>query len=208
MNVSGDQAGFVRLGEMMPDALLEIRYFSSFNFVGCRINGYEAPEAMLTREAARALQGVSDDVMRRGYRLKIYDAYRPQKAVDHFMRWAADAKDTKMKEYFYPDLEKEALIPSGYIARRSGHSRGSTVDLTLFDMRTQHDADMGGPFDFFGPLSHGDYEGVTGEQYDRRMLLRSVMEAHGFRHLREEWWHFTLNNEPYPDTYFTFPITR
>ena len=141
-----------------------------------------------------------------GYRLKIYDAYRPQRAVDHFMCWAEDSQDTRMKPNFYPDLDKSVLIPQGYIAEHSGHSRGSTVDLTLFDTRTQKDADMGGPFDFFGELSHPGYRKITPEQYGSRMLLRQIMLRHGFRPLEEEWWHFTLEDEPYPDTYFTFPV--
>ena len=176
--------------------------------VGARIDGYEEPVALLTKEAAAALKEVSDDVIAQGYRLKIYDAYRPQKAVDHFVRWAEDTSNVKMKEYFYPDLEKDVLFPLGYIAEHSGHSRGSTVDLTLFDMKTEKEADMGGTFDFFGELSHPDYKDITDEQYANRMILREAMLRHGFKPLDEEWWHFTLENEPYPDTYFTFPVCR
>ena len=161
---------------------------------------------MLTKEAAAALKEASDELMSMGYRLKIFDAYRPQKAVTHFMNWALDAEDTRMKDYFYPELEKDVLFPQGYIAEHSGHSRGSTVDLTLFDMKTEREVDMGGTFDYFGELSHPDYTDITEEQYAMRMLLREVMMKHGFRPLPEEWWHFTLDNEPYPDTYFTFPI--
>ena len=200
--------GFVLVGDAVPDAILEIRYYSTYNFVGDRIEGYEEPVALLTREAAAALREVSDDLKARGYRLKIYDAYRPQIAVSHFMRWALDAEDTRMKTYFYPELEKDTLFPKGYIAEHSGHSRGSTVDLTLFDMTTEKEVDMGGTFDYFGELSHPDYTGITEEQYANRMLLREAMLAHGFKPLAEEWWHFTLENEPYPDTYFTFPVSR
>ena len=203
---SGDAVGFVSIGEEIPDVLLEIRYYSTFNFIGERIDGYEAPIALLTREAAARLREVSDELRVEGYRLRIYDAYRPQMAVDHFMRWAKDAADTRMKAYFYPELNKASLIPGGYIAEHSGHSRGSTVDLTLFDMQTQKDLDMGGPFDYFGELSHPDYNGVTAQQYTNRMRLRSAMQRHGFRPLSSEWWHFTLENEPYPDTFFTFPV--
>ncbi len=198
--------GFVRLAEVVPDAILEIRYYSTYNFVGDRIDGYEEPLAFLTTEAAAALKEASDELVGMGYRLKIFDAYRPQMAVTHFMNWALDVDDTRMKEYFYPELEKDQLFPQGYIAEHSGHSRGSTVDLTLFDMSTEREVDMGGTFDYFGELSHPDYQGVTAEQYEMRMLLREVMVKHGFRPLPEEWWHFTLENEPYPDTYFTFPI--
>ena len=174
--------------------------------MGDRIDGYEEPLAMLTQEAADSLKAVSDDLREKGYRLKIYDAYRPQMAVDNFMEWALDADDTKMKEYFYPELEKDVLFPQGYIAEYSGHSRGSTVDLTLFDMKTEKELDMGGTFDYFGELSHPDYKDITEEQYANRMILRDAMMEHGFKPLEEEWWHFTLKDEPYPDTYFTFHV--
>ena len=206
--LSDDASDFVLLSDAVPDAILEIRYYSTYNFVGARIDGYEEPVALLTKEAAAALKEVSNDVIAQGYRLKIYDAYRPQKAVDHFVRWAEDTADVKMKEYFYPDLEKDVLFPLGYIAEHSGHSRGSTVDLTLFDMTTEKEADMGGTFDFFGELSHPDYKDITDEQYANRMILREAMLRHGFKPLDEEWWHFTLENEPYPDTYFTFPVCK
>ena len=203
---SDDASDFVLLAEAVPDAILEIRYYSTYNFVGDRIDGYEQPVALLTKEAAAALKEVSDEVMAKGYRLKIYDAYRPQKAVTHFMNWALAPEDVRMKPYFYPELDKTVLFPQGYIAEHSGHSRGSTVDLTLFDMKTEKEADMGGTFDYFGELSHPDYTGITEEQYANRMLLREAMMNHGFKPLVEEWWHFTLENEPYPDTYFTFPV--
>ena len=206
MQFSEDRSGFVPVGEAVPDVILEIRYYSTFNFIGERIDGYEEPVALLTREAAAALKAVSDEVKRQSYRLKIFDAYRPQKAVDHFVRWARDPGDIRMKKQFYPDIEKEEIIPRGYIAAHSGHSRGSTVDLTLFDMGLQKEADMGGPFDFFGEISHPGYEGVTAEQKENRMRLREAMTGKGFRPLEEEWWHFTLENEPWPDTYFTFPV--
>ena len=204
--LSDDASDFVLLSEAVPDAILEIRYYSTYNFVGDRINGYEEPLAMLTTEAAAALKEVSDELMSKGYRLKIFDAYRPQMAVTHFMDWALDAEDTRMKEYFYPELDKTVLFPQGYIAEHSGHSRGSTVDLTLFDMNTEREVDMGGTFDYFGELSHPDYTEITEEQYAMRMMLREVMMKHGFRPLEEEWWHFTLEDEPYQNTYFTFPI--
>ena len=205
---SDNAEGFVSVGEAVPDAILEIRYYSTFNFIGERIDGYEQPVALLTREAASALREASDEAVSRGYRLKIFDAYRPQKAVDHFMRWVKDLSDIRMKPYFYPDLDKDALIPGHYIAEHSGHSRGSTVDLTLFDMRTQKELDMGGPFDFLGELSHPGYPGVTEAQHANRMLLRDIMVSHGFLPTDSEWWHFTLAGEPYPDTCFTFPVRR
>ena len=206
MKFSDDVSGFVSIGEMIPDVLLDIRYYSSFNFIGERIDGYEEPAALITREAAQALKAVSDEAARQGLRLKIFDAYRPQKAVDHFMRWAADPADIRMKVYFYPELNKDEIIPQGYIAQHSGHSRGSTVDLTLFEMATQEDLDMGGTFDFCGEKSHPDYKGVSEAQRANRMLLQSMMVKYGFRPLSTEWWHFTLENEPWPETYFTFPV--
>ena len=206
MKYSNDTHGFVSVGEAIPDVLLDIRYYSSFNFIGERIDGYEEPAALLTREAAQALKEASREAMEQGFRLKVFDAYRPQKAVDHFVRWAKDPEDIRMKAFFYPELEKKKIIPQGYIAEHSGHSRGSTVDLTLFDMATQQDVDMGGTFDFFGELSHPDYSGVSEVQHANRMLLQSLMVKHGFRPLETEWWHFILDNEPWPDTYFTFSV--
>ncbi len=206
MNYSNDSSDFVLLSDVIPDAILEIRYYSTYNFVGERIDGYEEPLAFLTKQAAEALKKVSDELVEKGYRLKIYDAYRPQKAVDHFVRWSKDINDTKMKQYFYPELDKSVLFEQGYIMEKSGHSRGSTIDLTLFDMNLEKEVDMGGTFDYFGELSHPDYKNISEDQYNNRMLLREVMVKYGFKPLEEEWWHFTLENEPYPDTYFSFPI--
>jgi D-alanyl-D-alanine dipeptidase len=203
-----DASQFVMLADAVPDAILEIRYFGTYNFVGTRIDGYLEPTALLTREAADSLQAVSKDVMALGYRLKIYDAYRPQKAVDHFVRWAANIPDTLMKPYFYPDLDKSVLFVKGYIAKKSGHTRGSTVDLTLFDMNTEKEVDMGGTFDWFGPESHPDFRGITPAQFANRMILRRAMMRHGFKPISSEWWHFTLKNEPFPNTYFTFPVKQ
>ena len=203
-----DSTGFVVLSEVVPDAILEIRYFSTYNFVGDRIEGYEQPVALMTIEAANALKNVSDEVKQRGYRLKIFDAYRPQSAVDHFVRWGKNLDDYRMKYYFYPQVDKSRLFIEGYIDEKSGHSRGSTVDLTLFDMATGKEVDMGGTFDYFGELSHPSYRGnLTQQQINNRMYLREVMIKHGFKPLETEWWHFTLANEPYPDTYFTFAVT-
>ena len=203
---SDDSSDFVLLSEAVPDAILEIRYYSTYNFVGSRIDGYEEPIEFMTKESAKALKNASDKLIEKGYRLKIFDSYRPQKAVDHFVRWAEDETDVKMKEYFYPNLDKNVLFPQGYIAAHSGHSRGSTVDLTLFDMKTEKEADMGGTFDYFGQESHPDYRGITDEQYANRMILRDAMLSCGFKPIEEEWWHFTLENEPFPDTYFTVPV--
>ena len=220
MKSTDDCSQFVNLAEAVPDAILEIRYYSTYNFVGKRVDGYEEPVALLTRQAADSLRAVSDDLLKQGYRLKVYDAYRPQCAVDHFMRWAADFNDTLMKPYFYPEVPRDKLFELGYIMEKSGHTRGSTVDLTLFDMATEKEVDMGGTFDWFGRESHPDYGGnpktgkyqgnakITAQQFHNRMILREAMMRHGFKPLDEEWWHFTLKNEPFPDTYFTFPVKR
>ena len=224
---AGDSRQFVVLTDVVPDAILEIRYFSTYNFVGARIDGYLESTALLTKAAADSLKAVSDDVVSQGYRLKIYDAYRPQCAVDHFVRWAADIPDTLMRAYFYPDLDKSVLFDQEYIMAKSGHTRGSTLDLTLFDMATEKELDMGGTFDWFGPESHpdfcgnpetGEYTGdnhkslvgrsITQEQFKNRMILRKAMLRHGCNPFPTEWWHFTLKDEPFPDTYFTFPIRQ
>ena len=196
------------LADYVPHIVHEIRYYSTYNFIGDRIDGYEQPIALLTKEAARALKSVSNEMMVKGYRLKIYDAYRPDTAVKHFLLWGIEDTDIRMKPYFYPEVEKQALFSEGYIARRSSHSRGSTVDLTLLDMNTGRELDMGSPFDFFGKISHPDYLGITEEQYDNRMFLRNAMLRNGFEPIACEWWHFTLRDEPYPDSYFSFPVCR
>lgn len=199
-------AGFVVLSDVVPDIIQEIRYHSTYNFVGTRVDGYEAPVAIMTREAAEHLKAVSDDLKAKGYRLKVYDAYRPQRAVNHFVRWAEDVADTLMRRPFYPEVDKSRLFDEGYIFARSGHSRGSTVDLTLVHADSGREVDMGGTFDWFGILSHPDYTGVTPQQRANRDLLREAMLRHGFDPLDSEWWHFTLHGEPYPDTYFDFPV--
>ena len=204
--VTMDPSAFVLLSDYVPAIVQEIRYYSTYNFIGDRIDGYEEPCAILTRQAARALKSVSNEMLVRGYRLKIFDAYRPAGAVKHFVLWGIEDTDIRMKPYFYPDLDKEELFMRGYIASKSSHSRGSTVDLTLLDMKTGKEVDMGGTFDWFGRESHPDYKDITKEQFANRMLLREIMLAHGFKPIAEEWWHFTLKNEPYPDTYFDFPV--
>lgn len=211
-----DSSAFVFVTDAVPDVILEIRYFSTYNFIGDRIPGYDEPVALLTRQAADSLKAVSDELLRQGYRLKVFDAYRPQCAVDYFLEWAKDTEDVRMREYFYPELEKSVLIPQGYIAEKSGHSRGSTIDLTLFDMTAGKEVDMGCTFDYFGVASHPDilpgqeagaYRPINEEQYRNRMILRDAMLRHGFKPYNSEWWHFTLENEPFPDTYFTFPVS-
>lgn len=217
-----DSSQFVNITDVVPDAILEIRYHSTYNFVGARIDGYEEPTALLTRQAADSLRAVSLDLKRHGYVLKIYDAYRPQRAVDYFMRWSQDLGDTITKAYFYPRLTKKEVFDGEYVATKSGHSRGSTVDLTIVDMKTGKEVDMGGTFDWFGIESHPDYGGgnpetldfqqtdpnFTSVQFYNRMVLRTAMLRHGFKPLDNEWWHFTLKDEPFPDTYFNFPVKR
>ena len=205
--VTLDPTGFVLLSDFVPGIIQEIRYFSTYNFIGDRIDGYEEPVAFLTKEAARALKAVSNEMMVQGYRLKVFDAYRPACAVRHFVLWGIEDQDIRMKPYFYPELEKQELFSKGYIAKMSGHSRGSTIDLTLLDMKTGKEVDMGGAFDYFSEVSHPDYKEISGEQYENRMLLQKVMVRNGFKPFDCEWWHFTLENEPYSDTYFEFPVS-
>ena len=202
-----DPSGFVLLSDLVPDIIQEIRYYTTYNFIGDRIDGYEEPCALLTREAARALKSVSNEMFVRGYRLKIFDAYRPECAVKHFVLWGIEDQDIRMKPYFYPKLEKQELFMKGYIAKLSSHSRGSTVDLTLLDMNTGKELDMGSPFDLFDEISHPDCRNISDEQYENRMILQQVMIRNGFCPIDCEWWHFTLEDEPYPDTYFEFPVS-
>ena len=192
---------------MIPHIVQEIRYFSTFNFVGDRIDGYEEPCALLTKDAARALKTVSNEMMVRGYRLKVFDAYRPVAAVKHFILWGIEDEDIRMKPYFYPEIEKQDTFRLGYIARLSSHSRGSAIDLTLLDMKTGKELDMGSPFDMFSERSHPDYRGITNEQYENRMILQQAMVRSGFEPYECEWWHFRLKDEPFPDEYFNFPVS-
>ena len=201
-----DFSGFVLLADAVPDALQDLRYHTTFNFIGRQVDGYELPCALLARQAAEALRPAVEASRRLGLRLKVLDAYRPQRAVDCFVRWAADEDDASMKPWFYPETEKKDLYALDFIGRRSRHIRGSAVDLTLVDMGTGMDLDMGGPFDFFGPRSNYRWDGLTPRQAENRRLLRSLMAGCGFVPLEAEWWHFSLGEEPFPDTYFDFPI--
>ena len=206
MDRTTDASGFVLLSDFIPDIVQEIRYFSTFNFVGERIDGYEEPCALLTIDAARALKAVSNEMAVRGYRLKIFDAYRPVMAVKRFIFWGIEDQDIRMKPYFYPEISKQDTFALGYIAKQSSHSRGSAIDLTLLDMQSGKEVDMGGPFDYFGELSHPDYRGITDEQYENRMMLQRTMVRNGFAPYECEWWHFMLEKEPFPDDYFNFPV--
>ncbi|MBQ7186970.1 MAG: M15 family metallopeptidase [Ruminococcus sp.] len=206
-NPEMDPSGFVVLADFVPSVIQEIRYYSTYNFIGERIDGYEEPCALITKEAARALKAVSSELLVRGYRLKVFDAYRPAPAVRQFVLWGIEDTDIRMKPYFYPSLEKQELFKKGYIAGKSSHSRGSAVDLTLFDMNSGRELDMGSPFDLFSEVSHPDCRSITDEQFENRMLLQGAMLRCGFEPIDCEWWHFMLKDEPYPDTYFEFPVS-
>ncbi|MGR8934520.1 MAG: M15 family metallopeptidase [Gammaproteobacteria bacterium] len=201
--------GFVYLDSVIPGLCVDLRYAGTDNFVGARIDGYVEPRPIATAQAAAALKEVQTDLQRFGLALKVFDAYRPQRAVEHFVRWAKDLKDTRMQAKYYPDALKQNLFKDGYISSRSGHSRGSTVDLTLIyrdAQSTGQELDMGTRFDFFDLRSWPESPALNAAQRVNRMLLQTVMEKHGFKAYRKEWWHFTLLNEPYPDTYFDFPV--
>ena len=200
--------GFVDVKVVIPDIQLELRYCTEDNFVGQRISGYEKPRCILTKKAATALKKVQDELKTFGLGLKVYDAYRPQQAVDHFVRWAKDLDDTKMKSKYYPSIDKKNLFKDGYIVGKSGHSRGSTVDITIvtLDSKKSEELDMGTGWDFFGPRSWPGSMTVSSTQRANRMLLQNVMKKHGFNSLKEEWWHFTLKNETFPNKYFNFLV--
>ena len=206
MNSQEIPEGFVYLDDVIPDIVYEIRYAGEHNFVGKPITGYNAAQAILSKPAAMALVKVQKELIQKDFMLKIYDAYRPQRAVNHFMEWARHREDTLMKSEFYPDVQKQNLFELGYIATRSGHSRGSTVDLTLIHVENCENVDMGGPYDFFGEVSHHNTQQITAEQKQNREILRLTMRKYGFRSYSEEWWHYTYDAEPYPDTYFDFPV--
>jgi D-alanyl-D-alanine dipeptidase len=200
--------GFVYLTDFLPDIQLDLRYTGTNNFIGRRIDGYVEPRAILTRQATEAVSQVLSVLRERGLGLKVFDTYRPQRAVDQFVRWTSDTDDKATKVQYYPDVDKGLLIESGYIAAQSSHSRGSTLDLTIVSMNSDVpvELDMGTPFDYFGPESWPESDAVTAVQRTHRMLLKGLMGDHGFKPLKEEWWHFTLGDEPFPDTYFDFPI--
>ncbi|MBF0106736.1 MAG: M15 family metallopeptidase [Deltaproteobacteria bacterium] len=228
--------GFTDLSLIEPTIIVETRYFSSDNFIGKRINGYEANKCYLTTRAAHALKAVQQDLKKQGLSLKIYDCYRPQRAVDHFVRWAKDLTNTAMKKQFYPDVEKKDLFKDGYIAQKSGHSRGSTVDLTLIPLTgltppagqaqdqgassylecaplshqrlDTQSIDMGTGFDCFDPRSHTLSSAISPAQLTNRQKLKTMMERHHFVNYTKEWWHYTLKDEPYPKTYFDFVVKQ
>ena len=198
--------GFCYVHDVIEDVVLDIRYAGEHNFVGKPIDGYLTPYAVMTVEAADALKNAADTFREMGYRLKIFDAYRPQSAVKHFVRWSQDADDMKMQAEFYPEYKtKSRIVDEGYIARNSSHMRGSAVDLTLVDM-DGNELDMGTCFDYFGKRSWHGAKGLTQEQEENRELLKKVMEANGFRPFEQEWWHYRLKNEPFKTEKFDFPV--
>ncbi len=198
--------GFVYVKDVIPDLDVELRYYGTNNFVGKRIDGYNSNRLVLTEAAALALKKVQEELQDKNYCLKVYDGYRPQTAVNNFVVWAKDTSDTINKKIFYPRVLKRQLFASGYIASKSGHSKGSTVDLTITDGNTGKPLDMGSPYDFFGPESWVKYPGLSKQQQANRQLLQNVMAKHGFRGYSKEWWHFTLKEEPFSNTYYNFPI--
>jgi len=201
--------GFVDARTIVPRLEVDLKYLTGDNFTGRPVEGYRAPRCILTREAAAALRSVQEELLPYGFGLKVFDAYRPQRAVDHFRRWSTDLADQGAKQQFYPRVAKGDLFRQGYLAEKSGHSRGSTVDLTLVVLAGEEpgaEFDMGSPFDFFGDESATDYAALAPAQRAHRLLLRTVMQRHGFRPYAKEWWHFTLEKEPFPDTYFDFAV--
>jgi D-alanyl-D-alanine dipeptidase len=221
---------FVDIREVVPSVVLDIRYHGSHNFVGTRVDGYHQPLCLITRQAAGALKKVQDELQPFSLSIKIYDCYRPQRAVDHFVRWAGDIEDTRTKKEFYPTVDKQNLFRDRYISDKSSHSRGSTVDVTIVPVPTpaqkkyvpgeplqacflpagerfeDNSIDMGTGFDCFHGLSHPGNQTIGLPARANRLLLKTLMDKYGFNHYAEEWWHFTLRNEPYPDTYFNFPV--
>lgn len=199
--------GFVYLDKIIPNMSLELRYIGSHNFLGVPVDGYEKEVCVISKDAAEALKKIQEELNSYGLGIKVFDTYRPQKAVDHFVRWAKAIDDTLTKSEFYPEVDKNDLFKKGYIAAKSSHTRGSTVDLTIISLKDGKELDMGSNFDYFGELSwvHTPRD-ITMEQQSHRMLLQTIMAKHGFKNYSEEWWHFTLKDEPFPNTYFNFPV--
>jgi len=221
---------FVSIADLDPTIIVEMRYYGIHNFVGTQVHGYDAPKCYLTWPAANALVKVQAELKAMNLSLKVYDCYRPQRAVDHFVEWAKDLNDTKMRKEFYPTVDKSRLFLDGYIAEKSGHTRGSTMDLTVVPLPagenevykdgdplrectlpveqrfTDNSLDFGTGFDCFDLASHRYNPAISGQHRGVRQLLQTIMDKYGFKGLEEEWWHFTLKNEPFPNTYFNFPI--
>ncbi|PSG86281.1 M15 family metallopeptidase [Aurantibacter aestuarii] len=198
--------GFVYAKSIIPDLVEELRYCTENNFVGEAIDGYEKPVIIMTLQTAHALKKVQEDLKKEGLGIKVFDAYRPQQAVNHFVRWAKVEHDTVMKQTYYPDVKKRNLIPAGYIASKSRHSSGSTLDVTIINLSTGEELDMGSPYDFFGQKSWVKAPHLDKEHRKNRDVLQKVMAKHGFRNYMQEWWHFTLRGEPFKNKYFDFIV--
>ncbi len=197
---------FVNLKKQIPNLEIDLRYYGSHNFLGRPVKGYEANKVFISKEAANALVQIQKELNQQGLGIKVFDAYRPQQAVNNFKEWALDIADTAAKKEFYPDVDKRNLFKLGYIAEKSGHSRGSTIDLTIVNLKDKNELDMGTGFDYFGEPSHHDYSNLSTQQKNNRKLLKDIMEKHGFKSIEEEWWHYTLKNEPFKDQYFDFKV--
>lgn len=198
--------GFVILSNIDDTIQSELRYLGTNNFIGTPIDGYYKNCVIVTKETAFALKKVQQILLKKDLSLKIFDAYRPQQSVDHFVRWAKVLNDTLMKKKYYPDVPKSKLFEQGYIALKSGHSRGSTVDLTIVQRASGKELDMGSIYDFFGEESHPSFKKINTHQQKNRLYLREIMLKNGFKPYEKEWWHFTLKKEPFPKTYFNFPV--
>lgn len=197
---------FVNLKKQIPNLEIDLRYYGSHNFLRRPVKGYEANKVFISKEAANALVQIQKELNQHGLGIKVFDAYRPQQAVNNFKEWALDIADTAAKKEFYPDVDKRNLFKLGYIAEKSGHSRGSTIDLTIVNLKDKNELDMGTGFDYFGEPSHHDYSNLSTQQKNNRKLLKDIMEKHGFKSIEEEWWHYTLKNEPFKDQYFDFKV--
>ncbi len=198
--------GFVYLDEIIPDIILDVRYAGENNFLGTQVTGYNKEKVILATPAAQALKKVQQELKTQGFCLKVFDGYRPQRAVNHFISWAKNSGDTLKRQQFYPDVNKKDLFSLGYISTRSGHSRGSTVDLTVVDANTLQELDMGGAYDLFDDISHHDYSHITDAQKNNRQFLKRIMGKYGFKPYTQEWWHYTYQPEPFPNTYFDFVV--
>ncbi|MGK0329225.1 MAG: D-alanyl-D-alanine dipeptidase [Paraglaciecola sp.] len=198
--------GFVYLSDVDKTIKSELRYLSSNNFIGKPIDGYSNNRVIITKPAAINLKKIQTELLKKGFSLKIFDAYRPQQAVNHFVKWAKVLNDTLMKKEYYPEVHKSELFNLGYIASKSGHTRGSTLDVTIINIKTAKELDMGSPYDFFGVQSHPFYPKISKEQKENRVFLRAIMLQNNFKPYENEWWHFTLIEEPFPNTYFNFPV--
>jgi D-alanyl-D-alanine dipeptidase len=208
ISFSQSSDSFIDIKEYIPSIIIDLKYSSDDNFTGRVVKGYESPKCLLTFEAASSLRNIQTILNKSGYSLKIYDAYRPQRSVNHFINWSKNQSDTLKKSYFYPNLLKSNLFELGYIAASSSHSRGSTVDITLVEISSGKEIDMGSPYDFFGLESSHDYENISITQKNNRKLLLDVMTKNGFSSYSKEWWHYTFIDEPFPTTYFDFTISQ